>query len=115
MKISKDERKKAIEEYKTRTPRRGVFVVRCDSTNHAWVGASRDLDAARNGLWFMLRNGSSRNAELQAEWRAHGEPHFRFEVLEELDAEVSPMLVGDLLEEKKREHAGREHARTLLP
>jgi hypothetical protein len=115
MSISKESRKHAIDEYKNRKPRRGVFVVRCDATGHAWVGASRNLDAARNGLWFVLRTGSSRNPELQAEWRAQGEEHFRFDVLEELDPDESPILVNDLLDEKKREHALREQARTLLP
>jgi hypothetical protein len=52
---------------------------------------------------------------LQAEWQAHGEQHFRFDVLEELDADVSPILLSSVLEEKKRDHAGRENARTLLP
>jgi hypothetical protein len=115
MSISKGSRKQAIDEYKNRKPRRGVFVLRCDSTGHAWVGASRDLNAARNGLWFVLRTGTNRNPELQAEWRAHGEEHFQFEVLEELDPDESPLLVNDLLEEKKRAHALKEHAQTLLP
>jgi hypothetical protein len=115
MSVSRDTRTRAIDEYKNRTLHRGVFVVRCDATGHAWVGASRDLNAARNGLWFMLRTGSNRNAELQAAWSEHGEQQFRFAVLEELDVDVSPLLVNDLLKEKTREHAAREHARTLLP
>jgi hypothetical protein len=36
-------------------------------------------------------------------------------MLEELDPDESPILVNNLLDEKKREHALREQARTLLP
>jgi hypothetical protein len=114
MSDSKEARRRAIDEYKQRKPRRGIFVIRCAPTGQAWVGAAPDLDAARNGAWFTLRTGAHRNAALQAEWRAHGEADFSFEVLEELDEDVSPLLVKDLLEQKKLEWAAREGAETLL-
>jgi hypothetical protein len=112
---SKNARKQAVADYKSLKPRQGVFAVRCAPTGHAWVGASRNLDATRNGIWFVLRIGSHRDAALQADWQAHGEEAFRFDVLEELDADVSPLLVTNLLKAKMREHALREHAPTLLP
>lgn len=108
-------RKAAIDEFKSRKPHRGVFAVRCAASGHAWVGASPNLDAARNGLWFMLRLGTHRDPALQAEWQVHGEPAFAFEVLEELEGDVLPMLVQDLLKQKKSAWAAREQARTLLP
>jgi hypothetical protein len=109
------ERKRAIAEYKGRKRRAGVFAVRCAETGHVWVGASPNLDAAKNGLWFVLRSGSARNAELQAEWQAHGEAAFSFEVLEALGDDVAPMLAADELKQKKRDWAGREGAGLLLP
>ena len=112
---SKEARKRAIADYKSRKMHRGVFAVRCALTGHVWVGASPNLDAAKNGLWFMLRLGSAREAALLAEWRTHGEDAFTFEVLEELDEDEQPMLVNDLLQSKKREWAAHEGARTLLP
>ena len=112
---SHDDRKRAIDDYKNRTPHRGIFAVRCSATGQVWVGDSPNLDSARNRLWFMLRHGSSRNLELGAEWRAHGEEAFRFEVLEELDADISPLLVSGALKEKAREWAAKEQARILLP
>jgi len=108
-------RKTAIDEYKNRKPHRGVFAVRCSATRHVWVGASPNLEAARNGAWFTLRAGSHRDAALQAEWREHGEASFRYDILEELDDDVLPMAVPDLLKQKKREWALKEQARTLLP
>jgi hypothetical protein len=112
---SKNDRKRAADEYKSRKPNRGVFAVRCTVTGHAWVGASPNLDAAKNGLWFMLRLGSTRDAELLAEWRTHGEEAFTFEVLEKLDEDIQPMLVNVQLKTQKREWAARKQARTLLP
>lgn len=108
-------RKAAIEEFKRRKPRRGVFAVRCDATGRAWVGATPNLEAAHNSLWFMLRLGSHRDAALQSEWRTHGEGAFRYEVLEELDPEILPMSVADTLKQKKQEWALKENAPTLLP
>jgi hypothetical protein len=114
MSVSKDARRQAIDEYRNRKPRRGVFAVRCLATGRAWVGAAPDLDAARNGAWFTLRTGSHRQPDLQAEWRAHGEDQFRFEVLEELDGDIFPLLLSDALNQKKAEWAQREGATTLL-
>lgn len=109
------DRKAAIAEYKNRKPQRGIFAVRCTATGHSWVGSSPNLDAARNGTWFTLRLGSHRDAALQAEWKAHGETAFAYVVLEELDPDVLPMSVPDLLKQKKRDWALKEQGRTLLP
>lgn len=112
---SKAGRRRLIDDYKNRKPRRGIFAVRCTVTGHSWVGASPDLDAARNSAWFTLRIGSHRNGSLQAEWRTHGEDAFRYDVLEELEEDVSPLLIKDLLKAKKAEWAAREQAGILLP
>jgi len=115
MNVSKDDRKKAIEEYRNRPVHRGVFAVRCLATGRAWVGAAPDLDAAKNGAWFTLRTGSHRDAALQTEWRAHGEDQFRFDVLEEIDPETPQLLLSDVFKAKKAEWARREGALLLLP
>jgi hypothetical protein len=111
---SNESRKDAIQRYKNRIPPRGAFAVRCAPTGQVWVGASANLDGARNGLWFALRHGSQTDRDLQAAWTACGEAAFRFEVLETLDSDVSPMRVGDLLKQKKGEWAQRLGASTLL-
>jgi hypothetical protein len=108
-------RKTAIEAFKNREPHRGVFGVRCIATGHVWVGSSPNLEAAHNGLWFMLRVGTHRDLALQAEWQAHGEGAFRYEVLEELERDVPAVEVVDALKRRKREWIAREGARTLLP
>jgi|WetSurMetagenome_2_1015567.scaffolds.fasta_scaffold127569_2 hypothetical protein len=107
-------RKQAIAEYKQQKRRAGVYAVRCTSTGRSWVGATPTLDAAKNKTWFLLRTGSSRDTDLLAAWQAHGEDAFTFEVLEELDEDVAPMLKADELRTKLREWAQRENAGTLL-
>ena len=108
-------RKAAIAEYKSRKTPRGTFAVRFAGDGPAWVDAAPDLDAARNGLLFMLRNGLHRNKELQAEWDAQGEAAFRYEVLEKLEDDLAPMAWRDLLKDKKKEWVERLDARAVTP
>jgi hypothetical protein len=98
---SKLDRKEAIRKFKEREPNRGAFAVRCTATNRVWVGTSNNLDATKNGLWFSLRIGAHQAKSLQSEWNAHGEAAFEYEILEKLASDAQPMLVGDLLKEKK--------------
>ncbi len=106
-------RKEAVNAFKMRKTPRGVFAVRCAATGQAWVNSSMNLDAARNGIWFFLRNGYHQNKELQAEWNARGAEAFQFEVLEKLDDDVSPLALSDLLKEKKRHWTAQLGARNL--
>ncbi len=107
-------RREAKRQYKERKPRRGAFAVRCRETGQVWVGASMDLDAARNGLWFTLRHGTHLDRLLQCAWNEHGEPAFEYEVLEELEDDVFPLAVRNLLKEKRARWVARSGARTLL-
>ena len=107
-------RKDAVREYKERTPRRGVYAIRCQATSRVWVGASTNLGAARNRAWFTLRHGLHQEAALQAEWRTHGEAAFQYDVLDTLEDDVTPMAIPDLLKEKTRDWAARLGAPTLL-
>lgn len=93
-------RKAAVLAYKERKTIAGVFAVICTATGQAWVGQSRHVDTQQNGLWFALRQGSCRHADLQSLWTRFGEESFRFEVLDRLSENVSDMLRGDEL--KKR-------------
>jgi hypothetical protein len=107
-------RREAIKEYKARKPLRGAFAMRCCATGQVWVGSSMNLDATRNGLWFALDHGGHRDETLQAAWIAHGEQGFRYEILEKLDDDVPPIVVRDLLKEKKAHWVAQFGARALL-
>jgi hypothetical protein len=96
-----ESRKEVIRKYKEIKPEQGTFAIRCRPTGQVWVGAARNLYAARNGSWFALRAGGYHQKSLQAEWNVHGEAAFEFSVLEKLDEDVSAMAVVDLLKEKK--------------
>ena len=95
-------RKETIAEYKNRKTPRGTFVVRFAAEGPVWVDSTPDLHAAQNGLLYMLRNGMHTNEGLQAEWNAHGEASFRFEVLEKLPEDTPSLNLRDLLAERKQ-------------
>jgi hypothetical protein len=98
---SKESRKEIIREFKERKPLLGAYAVRCTATGRVWVGASRNLNATKNGTWFCLRNGSHMEKSLQEEWNAQGESSFEYAILDKLNEDVHPLVVEDLLKEKK--------------
>jgi hypothetical protein len=111
---SRNSRKAAIQDFKDRSPDRGVYAVRCVPDGRVWVGASPNLGAAKNGLWFQLRAGVCRDRALQEAWTAAGEEAFTFEVLERLDDDVAAMRVSDLLKQGRERHAREAGASVLL-
>jgi hypothetical protein len=94
-------RKQAIRDFKERKSARGIFAVRCNAGSLIWIGSSPNLEAWRNSLWFSLRSGGYPNKALQQAWNTHGEPSFQFEILEQLDDDISPLALNDLLKERK--------------
>src|SRR4051812_48168339 len=112
--LSNEQKKDAIHAFKERKSALGVFAVRCTATGHVWVGASRNLHAARNGIWFALRHGGHRDRPLQDEWNAQGEPAFEYEVLEKLEDDAAPLSIADLLKDAKQRWITRSDARGLL-
>ena len=109
----KESKKEAIRQFKEQKPPVGTYAVRCTATGRVWVGASRNLDATKNGCWFMLRNGSHQDKSLQMEWNAQSEKAFEYEV-DSLDDAVHPLNVTALLKEKKFIWLARLGASPLL-
>jgi len=111
---SKESRREAARNFKEQKVLAGAYAVRCAATGKVWVGTSRNLDATKNGCWFMLRNGSHQEKSLQAEWNAQGEQAFEYEVLEALGDDVHPLNVVALLKEMKGAWVARLSATPLL-
>ncbi len=88
--------------------------VRCIASGAVWVGASRNLDATRNGCWFTLRSGSHVDKPLQQEWNAHGEAAFQYEILETLEGDLHPIAIADLLKQSRQRWVEQLNARPLL-
>ena len=107
-------KKESIRAFKERKPLLGVYAVRCLATGRVWVGTSRNLDATKNGCWFMLRSGSHQEKSLQAEWNTRGEEVFEYKILDFLDEDVHPLQIADLLKEKKSTWVARLEASPLL-
>jgi hypothetical protein len=97
------DKKEAIRKFKEQKIPQGAYAIRCAATNRVWVGASRNLNSAKNLIWFSLRQGNYREPTLQTEWNARGsEADFQYEILEVLDDNVLSMEVADLLKAKRQ-------------
>lgn len=113
--MTKESRKEAIRKFKERKPQLGAFAIRCTATGQVWVGASRNLDATRNGSWAFLRNAGHPDKSLQREWDLHGEPAFQYEILEKLEEDLPVIAIADQLNESKRRWVERLSARPMSP
>jgi hypothetical protein len=111
---TKESRKELVRQYKELKPQAGVYVVRCISSGRAWVGTSRNLGAAKNGLWFGLRAAMHRETSLQAEWKAQGEQAFEYEALAVLDEDVHSLNVFEALKEMRARWVVQLKAEPLL-
>jgi hypothetical protein len=100
--IAKAERKEVARQFKERKPSRGIYALRCRTTGRNWIDSSPNLAAAQNSQFFQLRQSLHRNKELQAEWNAHGEKSFEFEVLETISEDTPSLNLRDLLAERKQ-------------
>lgn len=112
--LSKEERKAAIRSFKERPVRAGIYVIRCTASGRRWVGPSRNLGASHNSAWMSLRIGAHRDVALQAEWNCHGEPAFVYEIAEQFDEDLSPLLLPDALKKGMEKWSGQLNATRLL-
>jgi hypothetical protein len=110
---SKESRKESVRKFKEQKPLLGAYAVRCTATGRVWVGVSRNLNATKNGCWFTLRNDLHQEKPMQAEWNAHGEPTFQYEILEGIENDLHPLEIDDLLKAKKRDWIARLDAQPL--
>lgn len=106
-------RRALVAAYKERKTIAGVFAVICTATGETWVGTSRHVDTAKNGLWFALRQGGSPFRALQAAWNANSEADFRFEQLDRLPEDISSLMRDMELKERTRRWIARLGARAL--
>jgi len=76
--------------YKLALPPMGVFGIRNLVCGRQLVERSMNLTGSLNRHRMELRAGVHRNRELMADWRAHGEAQFVFEVLEQVKERPEP-------------------------
>jgi len=76
------ERRDAVATYKERKVRAGIYAIRCQPTDHVWLGKAPDLATIQNRQWFTLRLGTHPHRSLQEAWALHGAKAFSFEVVE---------------------------------
>ena len=108
------DKKEAIRKFKEQKAPAGAYAVRCTTTGRVWVGVSRNLDATKNGCWFMLRSGGHIEKSLQNEWNQHGEAAFQYQVLETLDDDLHALAIADLLKQTRDRWVKQLSATPLL-
>ncbi len=109
-------RKEAIRAYKERKIPRGVFAVRCSATNRVWVDSTPNLEAAENRIWFALRQSDIHSDKsLVMEFQTHGREAFTFDVLEQIDDDVTAIALKDVLKEKKLHWMAQLSATSISP
>ena len=94
-------RKELARIYKESKRPQGIFAVRCRAADRIWLGATRNLDAQQNQIWFGLRTGNHANKQMQAAFATHGEASFAYEIVEEIDDD-NPLLIPALLKEREK-------------
>jgi hypothetical protein len=97
--MDKKRRKELQQAYAERKQPIGVFALRNSASGEVWVGASRNFDVQKNGLWVRLANGMSPNADVQTSWKKHGEAAFSYEILECIK-DTDPHVIQRLLHER---------------
>lgn len=108
----KAERKAALTAWKEEKRRPGLWLLRCEASGEAWVGATQDLDAARNRMDFALVRGAAPMPAMKSAMAAHGPAAFRFEELETLE-EVEPIALPRELKERRAAAAERLGAKAV--
>lgn len=99
--MDKEQRRKAVRDFKEKSATPGIFAVRCLVTNERWLGPSRNLEAQQNGIWFQLRLGTHRVKSMQAAWNTHGEDNLVYETVETFeDEDLTPYIVQSMLKER---------------
>lgn len=84
------DRKAVLRDYKERVVPMGVYRVRNKVSGNSLVAASTDVNAILNRHLAQLRMSAHPNRALQADWAAHGQDSFVFEVLDTLTSSEDP-------------------------
>jgi hypothetical protein len=97
--IDKEQRYDLLEAYANRPGQNGIFAVRNTKTGEVWVGASRNLDAQKDGLWMRLSDKMLYEKDIQASWNKHGKGKFSYAILERI-IETDPAMIERALPER---------------
>ena len=84
------DRKAAIAAYTKRAAPAGIYALTSAKAGRRWVGHAPDLDAMPNRLWFTLRLGSHRSADLQATYNQFGQDVIAIEIVERFEDDARP-------------------------
>jgi hypothetical protein len=83
-------KKQLKQEYQQSHRPMGVYLIRNNTNDKVFVGASLNLPGIINRHKFALGHGSHVSKSLQAAWNELGEQNFSFEIVDELSPRSDP-------------------------
>jgi hypothetical protein len=86
----KEQKKRLKEEYLQNPPAMGVFLIRNNTNDKVFVGASPNLPGIINRHKFQLKHGAHPSKALQEDWNTLGSDNFSFEIVDELPPRSDP-------------------------
>lgn len=78
-------KKELIEKYKNRAIIGGIYCFKCNTTNQAWIRATKDMKGTKNRFVFSVSANTCPDARMNEAWEKYGAASFSIEVLEELE------------------------------
>lgn len=72
-------------QYKNRIVIGGVFCIRCEAAQAAWLRSTTDMQGSQNRFAFSVLTNCSPEVCMTAAWKQYGASAFSFEVLETLE------------------------------
>src|SRR5436190_13519150 len=84
------DKKRLKDEYLQNPPSMGVFLIRNNTNDKVFVGASTNLPGIINRHKFQLKQGLHPSKALQEDWNALGSDNFSFEIVDELPLRSDP-------------------------
>lgn len=113
--MEKQHRRALVSAYKEVKVQVGLFRLTCVPTGEVWVGMSRNIATAQNGLMFSLRQGSHLNRSIATASRAHGPDAFSYIELEALtDPDMTPLGRDTWLKDRDRHWRETLGARAIV-
>ncbi|MCB9992531.1 MAG: GIY-YIG nuclease family protein [Hyphomicrobiaceae bacterium] len=111
--MDKKLRRRVAAEYRDRDVYPGIFALHCVSAGKTWIGKAPDISKIENRLRFSLNSGVILQTDLKAALAAHGADSFRFEELERLKPDLSPLARDQELKSAQARWASRLGAGTI--
>ena len=87
----------------------GIYQIECLETGKIYLGRSDTIGIRVMGHFYLLRNGTHYNKNLQSDFNLYKEDSFRFSIVEECDASMLKEVEGRLIRSKDKSMLYNKH------